>query len=307
MKLTCDVVGDLLPVYAEDLTSEASTQLVQEHLENCSQCRTLLQSIKEDRQTEMAIQVEIAPLKKYRQQTLKWRLLCVLLALMLVGISIPAVVAAVPDYYRLWMKNHLHQIDEIVATDCATEQKLILPFPYKQGAVQDDGALYYDGTYFVSDETAHTLAKRVNEWGLKNCTASVIDETALLISYGNSRYRMYQTSRTSYNWSFEGLSYKLRVKSGNHSYYQFPIYLCQVTDTVIDEFNQLKGDITSNVATYQDFVDFYTNTGLYRFTAQDDTIVLLGYANGVMHRNDTLFPLTISFTEAGGTLTITFS
>lgn len=39
MKLSCDVISDLLPLYAEDLATEASKTLVQEHLEGCESCR----------------------------------------------------------------------------------------------------------------------------------------------------------------------------------------------------------------------------------------------------------------------------
>lgn len=36
--LTCDVVRDLLPSYAEDLLSEASREAVERHLEGCAEC-----------------------------------------------------------------------------------------------------------------------------------------------------------------------------------------------------------------------------------------------------------------------------
>ncbi|KPU42694.1 hypothetical protein OXPF_37480 [Oxobacter pfennigii] len=299
MKLSCDVICDLLPGYAEGMTSEDSNRLVQEHLDNCPQCLALLQSMKEDMQTELPAQTEIAPFRKYRRRIQSWKVLCGLFALLLVALCIPAVVAQVDSYHRLWMKQHPHQIDEIIAMDCATEQKLILPFSYDSGAVQDDGVKYYDGTYFVSDETALELAERINSWGLKNCTARVIDDTSLLVSYGNSRYRMYQTNGKWYNWCFEGLSYKF-----NNYYYQFPIYLCQSADTVIDEFNNSPNELTS-VADYEDFVDFYTDSGLYRFTAREGTIVLLGYVNEAMQNEGLPFPLTMNFTETDGILTIT--
>lgn len=38
MNIHCDVIRDLLPLYAEDLTSQATRDLVQRHLEGCAEC-----------------------------------------------------------------------------------------------------------------------------------------------------------------------------------------------------------------------------------------------------------------------------
>ena len=40
MKLDCEVIRDLLPLYAEHMASPASTALVEEHLQECEACRT---------------------------------------------------------------------------------------------------------------------------------------------------------------------------------------------------------------------------------------------------------------------------
>ena len=39
MKLSCGVIRDLLPLYAENLAGEESRQLVEEHLADCEACR----------------------------------------------------------------------------------------------------------------------------------------------------------------------------------------------------------------------------------------------------------------------------
>ena len=39
MKLECDVIRDLLPLYAEKLASPASSALVEQHLAACPACR----------------------------------------------------------------------------------------------------------------------------------------------------------------------------------------------------------------------------------------------------------------------------
>lgn len=48
MKLPCNVVQDLLPLYHDGVCSEESTELVQEHIATCAQCKDYLHSLKED-------------------------------------------------------------------------------------------------------------------------------------------------------------------------------------------------------------------------------------------------------------------
>lgn len=46
MKTSCSVIQDLLPLYAEELTSEESKALVEEHLPDCGDCRAMLEELK---------------------------------------------------------------------------------------------------------------------------------------------------------------------------------------------------------------------------------------------------------------------
>ncbi len=46
MRVDCEVIGDLLPLYVEELASEKSTELVEEHLAECESCRQMCQRMK---------------------------------------------------------------------------------------------------------------------------------------------------------------------------------------------------------------------------------------------------------------------
>ena len=48
MKMECEVIRDLLPLYADQACSEQSRALVNEHLLDCADCRDMLQRIKEN-------------------------------------------------------------------------------------------------------------------------------------------------------------------------------------------------------------------------------------------------------------------
>jgi len=45
---TCDIVKDLLPLYVENLTSEASNQFIDKHLHSCEDCKIYLKNIQSD-------------------------------------------------------------------------------------------------------------------------------------------------------------------------------------------------------------------------------------------------------------------
>ncbi len=166
MKLSCDVICDLLPAYAEGLTSEASNQLIENHIEDCPSCREILQNCKGINRNDLEEQEIIEPFKKFNKKLNSWRILSSLFFIMLALVIIPTIFRFTNDFYRIWMKNHPQKIEAIFAADCASGQKLIFPFAYDQGSVQDDGALYYDGTHFFSDEAMDDLADKINAWGL---------------------------------------------------------------------------------------------------------------------------------------------
>ena len=47
INLPCEIVMDLLPSYVDKLTSEMSTESVEEHLKECEKCQTVLEEMKE--------------------------------------------------------------------------------------------------------------------------------------------------------------------------------------------------------------------------------------------------------------------
>ena len=47
MRITCDVIQDLMPSYVDGILSEDSQALVKEHMEACKECRKMLEIMKE--------------------------------------------------------------------------------------------------------------------------------------------------------------------------------------------------------------------------------------------------------------------
>ena len=46
MKTDCEVIRDLLPLYADDVCSGSSRQLIEEHLEECPDCTAVLERLR---------------------------------------------------------------------------------------------------------------------------------------------------------------------------------------------------------------------------------------------------------------------
>lgn len=74
--MDCDIIRDLLPLYAENMTSEKSNCAVQEHLAACTACRQYLHELKDEATAAPAFAQSIKPLKKIQ---IKLLLIAVLL------------------------------------------------------------------------------------------------------------------------------------------------------------------------------------------------------------------------------------
>ena len=88
-KLTCDVIKDLLPSYVDGICSEDSKRIVEEHLETCSECRQLMDIMREAGIVEQKREEkQIAYMKKIKKYTGKKEIFSTVLTFLVTGISI---------------------------------------------------------------------------------------------------------------------------------------------------------------------------------------------------------------------------
>lgn len=66
MRNECNIVRDLLPLYAEKMVSEDSAEFVEEHLKGCEKCSAELEQLR--RPDEMKINVSAEPIKKIKKK-----------------------------------------------------------------------------------------------------------------------------------------------------------------------------------------------------------------------------------------------
>lgn len=82
MNITCDIIRDLLPLYAEDMVSEDSKHLVDEHLCGCEGCTNELSRIKKCE--PISVEVSPEPLNHVRKMIVRRRTLSVMASVLTV-------------------------------------------------------------------------------------------------------------------------------------------------------------------------------------------------------------------------------
>lgn len=92
MKISCNVIEDLLPLYIDDVVSEDSRQLVEQHLKECQSCQKMMEEMKKENSlgkgmpdSTEAKKTAIEPLKKIRRKIRRKRIAAVLTAVILVA------------------------------------------------------------------------------------------------------------------------------------------------------------------------------------------------------------------------------
>ncbi|MCR5794291.1 MAG: zf-HC2 domain-containing protein [Solobacterium sp.] len=117
MKNECSVVQDLLPLYAEKLTSEDTNEFIEEHLAGCEECSHVLKGLQADvpqiQEEELPLKQLSAVYKKNRLETV----LCAVFIVMSIAISVFSWITA-PQYLAL--KDAVAYIDAKEGADTVT-------------------------------------------------------------------------------------------------------------------------------------------------------------------------------------------
>ena len=66
-RLVCDTVRDLLPMYIDHMTSEASNESITSHMADCGECRAVMEQMKQPVRVETA--PEVKEFKKFMKKS----------------------------------------------------------------------------------------------------------------------------------------------------------------------------------------------------------------------------------------------
>ena len=95
-KISCNVINDILPLYADDVVSEDTRKLVNEHLSGCRECSQRLSDIRSDIRTDIETQAAeaekhavVAAKKKLRTK----RIITIILSVVVGAVIISMIIA----------------------------------------------------------------------------------------------------------------------------------------------------------------------------------------------------------------------
>lgn len=98
MKVTCNVIKDILPLYIENMLSDDTRAMVEEHIEQCQQCRDYLDDKKII--SKMPIDTNISPLLKIKSTLRRKKIQTVILSIMfsIIVFIITIALLTAPEY-----------------------------------------------------------------------------------------------------------------------------------------------------------------------------------------------------------------
>lgn len=107
MRIDCEVIRDLMPLYVDGTASEKSRAMVEEHVAACGPCREMLEEMRQEVPVKLPEQQANRLVKK-----LRWRRWLRMLALVLLGIVLSLMLARVA-----WQGWHYFCNDYVVLTE----------------------------------------------------------------------------------------------------------------------------------------------------------------------------------------------
>lgn len=105
--MNCDIIRDLLPLYADDVCSEASREIVEQHLETCEGCREELRGMRCGEPAVLAEEVGLARAagKAWKKNKLRSVIFGILAAAALFGavygLTVPNILPVDEKYLRV--------------------------------------------------------------------------------------------------------------------------------------------------------------------------------------------------------------
>ena len=116
----CNIIRDLLPLYAENMVSDDTKVFVEEHLKNCSECRAEHEQMKEPE--KLQIMNEAVPLAGIRKKLVKKRIQTIILSVIM------ALTIAVIAFSYITKPRHFDYTDDLVTVTEVGDGGVLLTF-----------------------------------------------------------------------------------------------------------------------------------------------------------------------------------
>ncbi len=160
MRNECNIIRDILPLYAEDMVSDDTVSFVEEHLQTCSECSIMSERIKEsgiviknvNKSTEQEV---INTLKKLRKKVFK-RFCIIFLAICVGVVGLIATLQVFPVYrvYQYSSKD-----------DFVNENKIMLAYIGTPGDRKIATDIVNYASIYVFSDISHTYEENLELYG----------------------------------------------------------------------------------------------------------------------------------------------
>ena len=126
MKISCNIIGDLLPLYIEEQVSEESKFMIEEHLKECETCRLFLENMQEtfleDNLSELAKNKSaINPFKKLKSSIKKTIVLILVISTVGCTASVGGVLYSVGGWKQIGRVIGINH-SQIISNNLYTQQ-----------------------------------------------------------------------------------------------------------------------------------------------------------------------------------------
>ncbi len=214
-KYDCEIIKDLLPLYADNVCSEKSANIVEEHLNDCSECSEELRKIKEcpivpevDVDMKKAVKNAGKRIKKGKKKTIIETIALVLILVILFGVI---------GMYRfiLYSAKANHQTyNGSSAVFNQTCESVTVDLVNKKDYENDSATLFVGKDYKIENyEESHSQKLIIS----KNKYIHFIEHESGLVVYGMSEFLdgyVFWPARPFVKWGVEYMGYNSDFSPG---------------------------------------------------------------------------------------------
>lgn len=177
MKISCNMIRDLLPLYVENMASQDTRDIVEEHLASCENCKKRLEEMRTLK--ELPIDTDIAPLRKIQNTLRREKLQTIIFSVMvtLVFAVVTMAYLTAPAYIS-YNENAVSIIEKGDGTVLLNFSDEVSGFHVKQYPAADNSGYVYDIT------TWETIwHQKISKNNLENTVLNPNGETVASIYY----------------------------------------------------------------------------------------------------------------------------
>jgi hypothetical protein len=180
MKISCNVIRDILPLYVENMASQDTRDIVEEHIASCEKCKKRLEEMRTFE--EMPVDTDIAPLRNIQNTLRRNKLQTIIFSVMvtLVFAVVTMAYLTTPAYIS-YNENAVSIIEKDDGTVLLNFSEEVSGFNVTEYPAADKSGYVYDIT------TWETIwHQKISKNNLKNTVLNPNGETVASIYYYNT-------------------------------------------------------------------------------------------------------------------------